>query len=294
MKFAVPACQVNRKSQAKTNEGGGVTGTLRVATVNIWCRHGDWPARREVLREGFRTLQPDLVALQETVVTEDSDQTRELFGNEYYVLHQGRRTPEGVGCSIVSRWPPITVEEIDLCVTERVDPQDFPGRTTLAEFDTPVGTVLFVNHKPNWQITYERERELQAVTAAAAIEKLAAGRELHVVLAGDFDARPDTASVRFWTGRQSLGELSVNYQDAWEFAHPDESGHTFTLENPLIVAEADWARIPPRRIDYIMVKCDDRGPTLRIRSAERLFDQPIHGHFGTDHFGVTADLEQPE
>jgi hypothetical protein len=67
------------------------------------------------------------------------------------------------------------------------------------------------------------------------------------VLAGDFDAGPDTASVRFWTGRQSLGDLSVNYQDAWEFAHPDESGHTFTLENPLIVSEADWSRIPPRR-----------------------------------------------
>jgi endonuclease/exonuclease/phosphatase family metal-dependent hydrolase len=268
-----------------------MTGTLSVATVNVWCRHGDWEARREVLREGFRTLRPDLVALQETVVTAESDQTRELFSDEYHVLHQGRRTPDGVGCSIVSRWPPVRVEEIDLCVTERVDPQDFPGRTTLAEFDTPVGPVLFVNHKPNWQITYERERELQAVTAAAAIEKLASGRDLHVVLAGDFDARPETSSVRFWTGRQSLGEMSVNYQDAWEFAHPDDSGHTFTLENPLIVAEADWARIPPRRIDYIMVRCDERGPTLRIRSAGRLFDQPADGVFGTDHFGVAADLE---
>jgi exonuclease III len=103
-------------------------GALRVATVHIWCRHGDWEARREVLREGFKTLQPDLVALQETVVTDESDQTRELFDDEYYVLHQGRRTPEGVGCSIVSRWPPVRVDEIDLCVTERVDPQDFPGR----------------------------------------------------------------------------------------------------------------------------------------------------------------------
>ena len=85
----------------------------------------------------------------------------------------------------------------------------------------------------------------------------------------------------------------MNYQDTWEFAHPEDPGHTFTLENALIVAEADWSRIPPRRIDYIMVRCDDRGPTLRIRSAGRLFDQPVDGHFGTDHVGVTADLEQP-
>jgi endonuclease/exonuclease/phosphatase family metal-dependent hydrolase len=263
-----------------------------VATVNIWCRHGDWSARREVLREEFRALRPDLVALQETVVDDAGDQVREIFGDEYDVLHQGRRTAEGVGCSVVSRWPVLRVEEIDLCVTERVDPQDFPGRSTAAEFDTAVGPVLFVNHKPNWQIGYERERELQALGVARWIEELAADRDdLHVVLAGDFDARPETAGVRFLTGRQSLGDLSVHYQDVWEFARPGEDGHTFTIENPLIVAEADWARIPPRRIDYVMVRCDDRGPTLRIRSADRLFDTPTDDVHGSDHFGVVTNLE---
>ncbi|WP_433017192.1 endonuclease/exonuclease/phosphatase family protein [Kribbella sp. CA-294648] len=270
-----------------------MTERLRVATLNIWCRHGDWPARREILREGFRALRPDLVALQETVVGDGDDQVAELFGDEYHVIHQGRRTPEGVGCSIVSRWEPVRMDEIDLCVTERVDPEDFPGRSTVAEFDTPLGPVLFVQHKPDWQVDRERERELQAVTAAAKVEKLAADRDVHVILAGDFDARPETASVRFWTGRQSLGDLSINYQDVWEFARPGESGHTFTLENPQIVAEADWGRIPPRRIDYLMVRCDERGPTLRIRSADRLFDTPVDGVFGSDHFGVTAELELP-
>lgn len=86
----------------------------------------------------------------------------------------------------------------------------------------------------------------------------------------------------------------MNYQDAWEFAHPDEPGHTFTLENPLIVAESDWSRIPPRRIDYVMVRCDDRGPTLRIRSCDRLFDRPVDGVWLSDHVGVTADLALPD
>jgi endonuclease/exonuclease/phosphatase family metal-dependent hydrolase len=268
-----------------------VDGKIRVATLNIWCRHGDWPARRDVLRKCLEELQPDLVALQETVVDGDVDTVREIFGDDFHVLHQGRRTPEGVGCSIVSRWAPVRVEEIDLLVTERVDPNDFPGRSTAVEFATELGPVLLVNHKPNWQVGYERERELQALEVARWIERLVDDRDdIHVVLGGDFDARPETASVRFLTGRQSLGDLSVNYQDVWEFARPGESGHTFTLENPLIVAEADWSRIPPRRIDYLMVRCDDRGPTLRIRSAGRLADQSIDGTFGTDHFGVTADL----
>ena len=44
-------------------------------------------------------------------------------------------------------------------------------------------------------------RGLQAVATATHLERLVAGRELHVVVAGDFDAPPDAASVRFWRAR---------------------------------------------------------------------------------------------
>jgi endonuclease/exonuclease/phosphatase family metal-dependent hydrolase len=263
---------------------------LRVLTLNMWGRRGDWPARRELLRAGFEELRPDLIAFQESVVADGYDQVADLLDGSYHVFHQGRRTDEGVGCSIASRWPAERVDEIDLLVSERVDPNDFPGRSLAAQFETPLGRVMFVNHKPDFRLPMERERELQAVAAASAIEKLVADAEMHVVLAGDFDARPETGSIRFWTGRQSLGDLSVSYQDAWEFVHPDEPGHTFTIENPQIVAEADWSRIPPRRIDYIMVRCDDRGPTLRIEQCERVFDKPVGGVFASDHFGVFAVL----
>jgi endonuclease/exonuclease/phosphatase family metal-dependent hydrolase len=263
---------------------------LLVATLNIWARHGDWPRRRSALRAGFSALQPDLLALQETVVTSEYDQVVDLLGDDVHVIHQGQRNDDGTGCSIVSRWAPVGVTEIDLLVTPRVDPLDFVGRSTTAEFETPMGTVLFVNHKPSWRVQLEHERELQALAAATAIEELVGGRDVHVVLAGDFDARPETASIRFWTGRQSLSATSVGYQDAWELAHPNEPGHTFVGTNPLIVAESDWSRIPPRRIDYVMVRCSDRGPTLRIASCERIFDTPVNGVWASDHFGVTADL----
>jgi hypothetical protein len=156
-----------------------------------------------------------------------------------------------------------------------VDPADFVGRSTAAQFDTAAGRVIFVIHKPSWRLPLEHERELQAVHAATFIENLVARRADHVVVAGDFDARPETASMRFWTGRQSLEETSVHYLDAWEHSHPDEPGHTFTTTNPLTVVEADWPKIPPRRIDYILIRCDDRGPTLRVDSCRRLFDQPV-------------------
>jgi hypothetical protein len=127
---------------------------LRVATLNIWGRHGDWAKRRVVLRRGFEALQPDLLALQETVVTSEYDQVVDLLGTDLHVIHQGQRAEDGTGCSIVSRWAPNRVTEIDLVVTSRVDPADFVGRSTAAEFETPVGTVLFVNHKPAGACTW--------------------------------------------------------------------------------------------------------------------------------------------
>jgi hypothetical protein len=54
----------------------------------------------------------------------------------------------------------------------------------------PIGPLLFVNLKPNFELALERERGLRAVITASLLERLVSGRELHVVVAGDFDAAP--------------------------------------------------------------------------------------------------------
>jgi endonuclease/exonuclease/phosphatase family metal-dependent hydrolase len=183
------------------------------------------------------------------------------------------------------------VREVDLNVTPRT--ADFACGTLVAEVlaPDPVGPLLFVNHLPNWQLTFEHERELQAVPAARVIEEITHGRDMHVVLAGDFDATPDAASVRFWRGRQALGGMSVCYRDAWGSTHPGNPGHTFTASNPLVTAgNWDWELEVGRRIDYIFVRCSDHGPTLDVSACERIFDEPTDGVWGSDHFGVVADL----
>jgi endonuclease/exonuclease/phosphatase family metal-dependent hydrolase len=155
----------------------------------------------------------------------------------------------------------------------------------------PLGrTLLFAHHNASWQLGFERERELQAAAAARLIEGLVDEWEgSHVVLAGDFNAAPDSAGVRFWTGRQSLGGTSVCYRDVWESTHPGEDGHTFSPRNPL-VGGGEWASEPGRRIDYVMVRCGDYGPTLEVVSCERIFDEPVGGVWASDHFGLCADL----
>jgi endonuclease/exonuclease/phosphatase family metal-dependent hydrolase len=267
---------------------------MRVVTMNVFGRRGDWPARRALLREEIGRLDPDLVAFQEAVVAEGYDQVADILGPGMHLAHQRAREPggpgdvePGQGISIASRWPLDRVEEVDLQVSPRT--ADFACGAVVAELSAPeIGPLLFVNHLPSWQLAYERERELQAVRLAARLEELVAERERHVIVVGDQDAAPDAASIRFWTGRQSLEGRSVCYRDAWESANPGEAGETFTPSNPLL-ADPDW---PFRRIDYVFVRCGEHGgPTLRVRGCSRLLDQPRDGIWASDHFGLSADLE---
>ncbi len=153
----------------------------------------------------------------------------------------------------------------------------------------PFGPVLFASPKPSFRTGHERERELQAVAAGRRLEDLAGQHGAHVVLASDFDAVPDTASMRFWTGLQSLGGTSLAYRDVWQTAHPGEDGHTFSPVNPLVTG-GNWPLELGRRIDHILVRCDEHGPTLRIHACRRLVRQSRGRVWASGHFGLLAEL----
>ena len=263
---------------------------MRVLTLNLWGTRGDWEARRSVLVRGLRELEPDLVAFVEAIKTNGYDQVVDLLGSGFHVCHQQEREPDGQGVSIASRWPIGEVHEVDLNVSPRTS--DFACATLVAEIQAPnpFGLLVFASHLPNWQLQFERERELQAVAATRFLEELVENRDAHVVLASDLSSDPDAANVRFITGRQSLERTSVCYRNAWESVHPDELGETSKTENPL-VADWDW---PFKRLDYVFVRCGDHGgPTLEITACERVFDKPVGGIWASDHFGVWADLRVP-
>jgi len=226
-------------------------------------------------------------------VRDGYDQIVDVLGADYYVAHQSLRGDDGSGNSIASRWPFGEVRELDLFVTPRVG-HGWLACLTVAEIRVPdpVGLLLLVHHKPSGQLGLEYERELQAVAAARFVEELVGERRIHVILTGDFDSTPDAANMRFWRGRQSLGGMSVCYRDAWESVHPDESGHTFTPHDPL-VAYGELPLERGRRIDHILVRCDDYGPTLDVITCARVLDEPVNGIWASDHFGVMADLAVP-
>jgi endonuclease/exonuclease/phosphatase family metal-dependent hydrolase len=269
--------------------------TLAFLTLNLLSpAHADWPRRRAVIRSELRRQRPDVVALQECVWGTGDDVPADLLGTDYTVVRHSGRSADGVGAMLATRWPVGTVREVDLHVSPRVTLPWAAAVVAEVEFPAPVGPTLVVHHKPTYEIGYSREREQQAVATARFVEELADRRDVHVVVLGDFDDTPDSAALRFWTGRQSLDGISVAYRDAWEAVHgAGAAGHTFAADNPLVRA-GEMSLELGRRIDYVLVRCGVHGPSLDVVGCRLVFDAPVDGVWASDHYGVRAELAAPD
>jgi endonuclease/exonuclease/phosphatase family metal-dependent hydrolase len=144
-----------------------------------------------------------MVALQECARTDDHDDAADLLGDEYQTIWHSHRSDDGVGAVLGSRHPIRLVSEIDLRVTPRVTLPWAAAVLVEIELPPPLGRILVAHHKPTYEHGYGLERELQAVACARAIDEHLADHNQPAVVLGDFDDTPDSASLRFWTGRQS-------------------------------------------------------------------------------------------
>ncbi len=269
---------------------------LRVLTFNVLAlEHASGSKRSEVIRRGLAEYQPDVVALQEVTRTPGADQALDLLGSWPSIVDHPNPSSNGVGACLGSRWPLGRVDTLDLHISDGAEGLPWAGAVAVEVLaPAPLGPLLVVHHKPNWQLNREHVREQQALVSARWIEQLVRDRvSLPVVVLGDFDAGPDAASTRFWTGRQSLEGTSVRYEDAWEAVHQGEPGHTFTPRNPL-VRGGEMPLERGRRIDHILVRSGAHGPLLQVADCRVVFDQPVDGVWPSDHFGVLADLAPSE
>ena len=265
---------------------------VRVVTLNVLAReYADGASRERLVQRRLAELEPDVVALQEVTRTADLDQAVALLGQDMTVIDSPEPSPDGVGACVATRWPVEGVHLLDLHLVPETD--GLPWASAVAvEVAAPFGPLLVVHHKPNWQLDREWVRERQAVATARFVHELIEQRPAPVIVLGDFDAGPDAASMRFWTGRQSLDGWGVRYEDAWEVHHPDEPGHTFSPANPL-VRDGDMPLERGRRIDHILVRSGTHGPLLDVADCALLLDEPVDGIWASDHFGLVADLAVP-
>lgn len=271
---------------------------LRVLTFNVENVEGD-DRRTKAINQELRRIEPDLVSFQEVVATPDRNQLDELLaGTGLHGSHQADAmsyTPPFAdrygGTAVATRWPHTRLEVVDMRLAGAAD---VPWCTLAVSVPIPdTGEVLFIGTTAAWRLDAESVREQQAV----ALTDLDARhrRALPTVIAGDFNAAPDAASIRYMRGLQSLGSSSVHYHDAWEIAGVGP-GYTWTVDNPNTrdVVEA-VVRQPQhhRRIDYVFIGSwhQHHNASCQVRSAAVAFDQPIDGVWASDHYGVVVDVE---
>jgi endonuclease/exonuclease/phosphatase family metal-dependent hydrolase len=271
---------------------------VRVLTFNIQNDEGS-DRRMDVINAELRRLAPDLIAFQEVKASPGGGQLpRLLAGTGLIGNHQadvlGAPLPFAEkygGSALASRWPHDIAEVLDL---RMADALDVPWCTMAAVVHLPVeGDVLFIATTLSWRLDAEsaRERQARAIADLDARHRTA----LPTILAGDFNAGTDAASIRYLTGRQSLEGRSVRYHDAWEVAG-NGPGYTWTVDNLNGKKEIDQIVRQPGyrcRFDYVFVGSWHAHPKAhaRVINAELAFTEPVDGIWPSDHFGVVVDLE---
>jgi endonuclease/exonuclease/phosphatase family metal-dependent hydrolase len=268
---------------------------LRILTMNVQNDEGD-PRRTGLINGEIRRLDPDVVVLQEVRYPAASDQLADLVGGTgLHTTHQAQilgyvppYADRFGGTAVATRWPHTVAGVVDqrsaavhwwtLAITYRVP---------------HAGDQLLITPTTPWQFGAEAARERQALDIADLDRRHR--RALPTIVAGDFNAGPEAASIRFLSGLQSLPGQSTHYHDAWAVAGHGP-GHTWSVDNPLAAAEIDRIVGQPdhrRRIDYVFVGSvqEHPGAAARITAARLVGDGPVDGVWLSDHAGVVVDLE---
>src|SRR4051794_41732078 len=125
--------------------------TFRAATLNIWSRFGPWEERLVALREGLRTVAPDVIGLQEVLNFPGMEQAKLVSdGLDYHVAWGLTSENHGypTGNAILSRWPILKTEVMKL----PNGGSDEDRSILYALLDAPFGKVPFFTTHLNWKL----------------------------------------------------------------------------------------------------------------------------------------------
>jgi endonuclease/exonuclease/phosphatase family metal-dependent hydrolase len=271
---------------------------LRVLTINVQHDEGD-PRRTSLLNQVLRRFAPDLVALQEVCYPDQRDQLAELVADTgLHATHQAGvlgYLPPGAdrygGTAVATRWPHRVAEVLGQPLVEATDLHRWTLALSVQVAD--LGELLMITPTTAWRPDAEAVRERQVIEVTELDGRHRA--TLPTIIAGDFNASPQAASIRYLSGLQTLDDRSVHYHDAWAVAGYGP-GHTWSVDKPAAAAEIAQLIGQPghrERIDYVFVGSAHAHPRARARiAAARLVgERPIDGVWLSDHAGVLVDLE---
>ncbi len=256
---------------------GALAEPLKVMTFNVRYASDEgaqrWAVRRPVMVELIRRAAPDVIGTQELLQRQGDDIVAALPGYRWFGRdRRGGHADEHMG--IFYRTDRLTlINQGDFWLSdtpEVVGSQswgtDLPRLASWAVFETKGAEphrFLFVDtHLPHRDQDGEA-RDKAARLILSRLPDLAKG--LPLVLAGDMNARPDTAAYRTFAGALT---------DAW--------GSAKRREGPVLTFH-DFTGTPDRRIDYLF---------LRGFKADAVTTDTYHRGkvYPSDHFPIEATL----
>lgn len=263
---------------------------LKVLTLNLWNDSGPWPARRSLIRSWIRRLDPDLIAFQEALSGPSCDQLDELVGDmAFTTAYVGasrfwRDSSLQFGNAIASRWPIAERHELEL--PNAGDSETRAAVTALIDAPVPGGQLCFSSTHLSWKFEHGFIRERQVVALAEHVRSIAPRDGFPPIVAGDFNAEPDSDEIRYLTGLHSIDGRSVHFRDAWRCSGAVGQGMTWSNRN-------DYARACfefDRRIDYVFSGPPMLGGSGQVESCRVVCDQVDGEVWPSDHFGLLAEL----
>ncbi len=249
--------------------------TVKLATLNIFNRMGQWGMRAPLLIDQLEELKPDVLGLQEVDLVMDqgiwiSKQiNKRVPGEPHYRVKHATNPDTRASFHAIATMSRIGFEAhdiLDLMTFERVA-QRFVFRCG----DQPF---VFVNTHLHFPPEGTQERVDQLNYLLAWLDK--DDRRLPTVILGDFNAYavPPEPAVTLMKSR---------FRSAYETVHGREPEKTWTTP----VNTYDPA--PHGTLDYIFVS-----PEWKVRDAGLCFDKPSPydaNLYPSDHIGVYAELE---
>lgn len=267
--------------------------TLRVATWNLWWRFGPFEQRQVAIVETLRSINADVLCLQEVWSTDTDDQAQSLA--RALDMNVVRTAPvlfdgQAFGNAVLSRWP------ADLMADEALPRHDGAAghrRVVAARVDTPWGPWTFVSTHLDHRFDASASRVLQTrrLLELAMTWRGDPERDPPTVMGGDLNAVPDSDEIRLLTGR-GPGVPGIVMTDAWEVAGTG-AGVTWGGGNPYVVDSA-W---PERRLDYLLVSWPRPKPVGNPARTWLAGTAPVDvdgdAVWPSDHAAVVADLITP-
>lgn len=242
---------------------------VRILSYNIWHDASGWPERFRVIVDTLRTIQPDVICLQEVLQHETLPNQAHALADSlgYSSFFTSVDTVDRVrryGNAILTR---AAIQDSAWKALEPASDYRNVGYVRTSAGDREID--VFCTHLHHTEgDSGAAIRQTQIVDLVGFIDSTRTADA--AVVAGDFNAEP---------GGDEFAPLTQSFDDAYVLAHGD--GPRPTTLNPFIGHRERW-------IDYVFVEQDAGLNVLDVRRI--LTTREDDALWASDHFGVLAEL----